>query len=78
MLVIGSLFVLFRLSNKVSEPVKTLVEFAEQVGAGDFSARLSEGGDDDFGYIAAHLNRRRKRPPRRCRTKRRSAICSAR
>jgi twitching motility protein PilJ len=55
-LVIGSLFVLFRLSNKVSEPVRALASYAEQVGAGDFKARLPEGGDDDFGYIALHLN----------------------
>jgi twitching motility protein PilJ len=55
-LVIGSLLVLFRLSNKVSEPVRTLTVFAEQVGAGDFKARLVEGADDDFGYIATRLN----------------------
>src|SRR6266568_2644116 len=55
-LVIGSMFVLFRLSNKVSVPVKGLVEFAEQVSTGDFKARLAEGGDDDFGHIALHLN----------------------
>jgi twitching motility protein PilJ len=55
-LVFGSLFVLFRLSNTVSTPVKILVEFSEQVSAGRFSARLPEDGKDDFGYIAAHLN----------------------
>src|SRR6266568_302357 len=55
-LVVGSMFVLFRLSNKVSVPVKGLVEFAEQVSTGDFKARLAEGGDDDFGHIALHLN----------------------
>jgi twitching motility protein PilJ len=53
----GSLFVLFRLSNKVSEPVKALVEFSEQVGAGEFKARLQNSGDDDFSYIAVHLNK---------------------
>ena len=55
-LVVGTLIVLFRLSNKVSEPVKGLVHFADQVGSGDFGARLPEGGEDDFGYIAARLN----------------------
>jgi len=55
-LVTGSLFVLFRLSNKVSEPVKALVAFADEVGAGEFNARLSEHGSDDFAYIAVHLN----------------------
>ncbi|PSH05432.1 MAG: hypothetical protein CXZ00_01705 [Acidobacteria bacterium] len=55
-LVVGSLFVLFRLSNTVSEPVKALAEFSDQVSAGKFSARLKENGDDDFGYIAARLN----------------------
>ncbi|HVJ04417.1 MAG TPA: methyl-accepting chemotaxis protein [Candidatus Saccharimonadales bacterium] len=55
-LVIGSMFVLFRLSNKVSVPVKGLVEFAEQVSTGNFKARLAEGGEDDFGYIALHMN----------------------
>ena len=55
-LVIGSLLVLFRLSNKVAEPVKGLVGFADQVGAGDFGARLPEGEEDDFGYIASRLN----------------------
>jgi twitching motility protein PilJ len=55
-LVAGSLFVLFRLSNKVCEPVKALAAFAERVGTGDFKARLQGGGDDDFGYIALNLN----------------------
>ncbi|MDR3762723.1 MAG: methyl-accepting chemotaxis protein [Acidobacteriota bacterium] len=55
-LVVSTLFVLFRLSNKVSEPVKQLTEFADDLGNGDFQARLAEGGDDDFGYIAARLN----------------------
>jgi methyl-accepting chemotaxis protein len=53
----GSLFVLFRLSNTVSAPVKSLTRFAEQVGAGEFKARLQESGDDDFAYIAANLNK---------------------
>ena len=56
LLVVASLFVLFRLSNTVSEPVKALAEFAERVGAGEFKARLPETGEDDFGYIAQHLN----------------------
>jgi twitching motility protein PilJ len=55
-LIIASMVVLFRLSNQVSEPVKALVDFAEQVSAGEFKARLKEGGDDDFGYLALHLN----------------------
>jgi twitching motility protein PilJ len=55
-LIVGSLIVLFRLSSKVSEPVKGLVEFADLVGSGEFNARLPEGGEDDFGYIAARLN----------------------
>ena len=46
----------FRLSNTVAEPVNALAEFAEQVGEGDFEARLVEDGDDDFGYIALQLN----------------------
>ncbi len=56
LLVLGSLFVLFRLSNKVSEPVKVLVDFSEQLSAGGFKARLPEGGADDFSYIATYLN----------------------
>jgi twitching motility protein PilJ len=52
----GSLFVFFRLSNVVAEPVNALVEFAEQVAEGDFEARLVEDGTDDFGYIAQQLN----------------------
>lgn len=55
-LVVGSLLVLFRLNNKVSEPVTALADFAERVSAADFKARLQEGGKDDFGYIAVHLN----------------------
>ena len=56
MLIVASMLVLFRLSNQVSEPVKALVEFAELVSGGEFKARLKEGGEDDFGYIALHLN----------------------
>ena len=56
LLIVGSIFVLFRLSNKVSEPVKSLVHYAEQLGAGDYRARLEEGTNDDFGYIAVQLN----------------------
>ena len=55
-LVIGSLLVLFHLSNKVSVPVKALADFADEVSAGDFAARLEESGKDDFGYIALRLN----------------------
>ena len=51
----GSLFVFFRLSNAVAEPVNALAEFAEQVGEGDFEARLVEDNATDFGYIAQQL-----------------------
>ncbi len=36
-LVIGSLLVLFHLSNKVSVPVKALADFSDEVSAGDFA-----------------------------------------
>ena len=52
----SSLFVFFRLSNTVAEPVNALTEFAEQVAEGDFEARLVEDTDTDFGYIALQLN----------------------
>ncbi len=52
----SSLFVFFRLSNAVAEPVNALAEFAEQVAEGDFEARLVEDNDTDFGYIALQLN----------------------
>jgi methyl-accepting chemotaxis protein len=52
----GSLFVFFRLSNTVAEPVNALAEFAEQVGEGDFEARLVEDSAGDFGFIAQRLN----------------------
>jgi len=55
-LLFGSIFVLFRLSNLVSEPVKTLVAYAERIGRGDFHARLEEDSTGDFGYIATLLN----------------------
>src|ERR1700687_3971141 len=53
---IGSLVVFFRLSNAVAEPVNALVEFSERVSAGAFEARLEETANNDFGYIAQHLN----------------------
>ncbi|MGC2209358.1 MAG: methyl-accepting chemotaxis protein [Candidatus Korobacteraceae bacterium] len=52
----SSLFVFFRLSNTVAEPVNALAEFAEQVAEGDFEARLVEDNSTDFGYIALQLN----------------------
>jgi len=51
-----SVFLYFRLARQVSDPVAALSDFAEQVGAGDFQARLDESGETDFSYIAAHLN----------------------
>jgi twitching motility protein PilJ len=55
-LAFGSLFVFFRLSNTIAEPVSALTEFAERVSEGEFDARLEQVGDDAFGYIAIHLN----------------------
>jgi methyl-accepting chemotaxis protein len=55
-LVGGSLFVFFRLSNTIVEPVNALTDFAEQVSEGDFGARLEQVGEGAFGYIALHLN----------------------
>ncbi len=45
------------LSNKVTAPVKDLAEFAEKFGNGDYQARMAIDSDDDFGFIAANLNR---------------------
>ena len=55
-LLVGSVVVFFTHSNKVLEPVKKIADYAEQVGLGDFNTRLEEEGDDDFTFIAHHLN----------------------
>jgi twitching motility protein PilJ len=57
----SSLFVFFRLSSAVAEPVNALAEFAEQVAEGDFEARLVEDNATDFGYIAQQLNQAAER-----------------
>jgi twitching motility protein PilJ len=46
-----------RLTSKVSAPVKELADFAEKFGNGDYQARMAIDADDDFGFIAANLNR---------------------
>jgi len=45
------------LSSRVLEPVKELADFSERAGAGDKTARLEVGSNDDFSYIADNLNR---------------------
>jgi twitching motility protein PilJ len=54
---VAALLLWFALSNKVAAPVHELTEFAESFGEGDYKARLSTVSDDDFGLIAANLNR---------------------
>ena len=48
---------LFTIDNRVLVPVKHLVDFAEQLGQGDYRARANIDSADDFGFIAENLNR---------------------
>ena len=45
------------IGNRVLFPVKQLVNFAQQLGQGDYRARASVDSADDFGVIAENLNR---------------------
>ncbi|MGH9509554.1 MAG: methyl-accepting chemotaxis protein [Terriglobales bacterium] len=46
-----------KLSSAVATPVRQLTEFAERLGAGDYRARVTLDGEDDFTYIAQNFNR---------------------
>src|SRR5262245_429726 len=50
-------FNFFVLSNKVLDPVRHLVDFAERFAHGDYRARATVDSRDDFGFIAENLNR---------------------
>ncbi len=55
---VGALaFTIFRLTNRVLDPVKRISDFAERFSQGDYRARVAIDSADDFGYIAEHLNR---------------------
>jgi twitching motility protein PilJ len=55
---LGAAFVTFNvIGNRVLLPVKQLRDFAERYGQGDYRARASVESNDDFGFIAEHLNR---------------------
>jgi twitching motility protein PilJ len=45
------------LSSKVLTPVKQLTDFSERLAAADYKARLDANSQDDFGFVAANLNR---------------------
>ena len=49
------------LSSRVLKPVKGLVEFSDKLAAGEYTARPSIDATDDFGLIAANLNRSSQR-----------------
>lgn len=57
-LCVGALaFSIFRIVNKVLDPVKRLTDFAERFSQGDYRSRVAIDSADDFGFIAEHLNR---------------------
>ena len=51
------MFTVFRIANRVIDPVQRISNFAERLSQGDLRARVSIDAADDFGFIAEHLNR---------------------
>ncbi len=47
----------FRIARQVTGPIGELSRATEALAAGDFSWRVSEGGDDEIGRLAASFNR---------------------
>src|ERR1700731_2909583 len=50
-------FTVFRIANRVLDPVKRLSDFAERLAQGDYRTRATVDSADDFGFIAEQLNR---------------------
>lgn len=50
-----ALFMLWRLSKKITNPIKTTVEFAEQVASGDLTATVNIDQEDEVGQLALAL-----------------------
>ena len=50
-------FTVFRIANRVLDPVKRLSEFSERLALGDYRTRATVDSADDFGFIAEQLNR---------------------
>src|SRR5690242_11275355 len=54
---VASFLFVSMLNSKVLSPVKQLADFSERVAANDYKARLDANSADDFGFVAANLNR---------------------
>src|SRR5689334_10911356 len=54
---VASFLFVSMLNSKVLSPVKQLADFSERVAANDYKARLDANSTDDFGFVAANLNR---------------------
>ena len=50
-------FTIFRIANRVLDPVKRLSDFSERFSQGDYRTRVAVEAADDFGFIAEQLNR---------------------
>lgn len=52
----GMIFIATILSNKLYRPLRELTDAMDNVGDGDFTARVSEQNADEFGVVLAHFN----------------------
>jgi methyl-accepting chemotaxis protein len=57
----ATMFVLFRLSNKVAKPVNELVNYSHKFSNGEYNSRPHIEGDDDFSVIAENFTRTSER-----------------
>lgn len=52
----GMIFIAKILSNELYRPLQELTDAMDDVGGGDFTARVSEQDADEFGVVLAHFN----------------------
>lgn len=52
----GMIFIAKILSDQLYQPIRELTDAMDDVGGGDFTARVSEEGSDEFGVVLAHFN----------------------